>query len=127
MDHFVYRDILQNVLLPCAEEEMSIRWRFQQGNDPKNTSKLSKIWLRFERIEVFRWPDQSLDLNSIKNLLQIFYQNINRTQSHGVNYLCPVVQVAWKNIPQCKIDNLFAAMAKRCQNVIKSNGLPTKF
>lgn len=38
MDRFVYSDILNNLMLPYAEEEIPIKWRFQQDNDLKNTS-----------------------------------------------------------------------------------------
>ena len=60
---YMYRDILQNVMLPYAEHEIPLQWRFQQDNDPKHTSKLCKIW-----IQVLNLPAQSPDLNPIENL-----------------------------------------------------------
>ena len=42
MDKHVYFDILQNVMLPYAEEEMPFIWVFQQEIDPKHTSKKAK-------------------------------------------------------------------------------------
>ena len=38
MDQHVYVDILQNVMLPYAEDEMPFIWVLQQDNDPKHTS-----------------------------------------------------------------------------------------
>ena len=58
MDRFMYCDILQNVILPYAKDEIPLQRRFQQDNDPKHTSKVCKEWLQNNRI-------QSLDLNPI--------------------------------------------------------------
>ena len=41
MDQHVYVDILQNVMLPYAEDEMPFIWVFQPDNEPKHTSKKS--------------------------------------------------------------------------------------
>ena len=37
-------DILQNVMLPYAEDEMAFIWVLQQDNDPEHTSKKAKKW-----------------------------------------------------------------------------------
>ena len=42
MDLHVYVDILKNVMLPYAEDEMSFIWVFQQDNDLKHRSKKAK-------------------------------------------------------------------------------------
>ena len=34
MDRFVYKDILEMVMLPYAKHNMPLLWKFQQGNDP---------------------------------------------------------------------------------------------
>jgi len=39
MDRFVYKDIFEG-----AEEEMPLRWIFQQDNDPKHFYKVVKLW-----------------------------------------------------------------------------------
>ena len=40
MDRFVYRDIMQNVMLLYTEWQMPLRFIFQQENDPEHSSRV---------------------------------------------------------------------------------------
>ena len=63
-----YRDILEvNLKQSTRNFGMGRRLIFQQGNNPKHTSKFVSKWLADERINVLPWPSQSPDFNPIEN------------------------------------------------------------
>lgn len=128
MDRFLYKDILENVMVPYAEWNMPLSWHFQHDNDPKHTSKFVKDWLADQNIDVIRWPAQSPDLNPIENLWEIVDRGVNRDAVYGdKNKLFEAVERAWSAIPKKIIDNLIGSMNKRCADVIKNKGYATKY
>lgn len=45
MDRFMYKDIVENVMLPHTEEEMPLKLSFQHDNDPKHIEKCIRVAL----------------------------------------------------------------------------------
>ena len=66
MTRFEYKNILEDIMLPYAKENLPLRWVFQQDNEPKHTSRCFKDWFREQKITLLDWPSQSPDLNPIK-------------------------------------------------------------
>ena len=52
MYQHVYVDILENVMLPYAEEEMPLLWVFQQDNSVKHTSRKTCQWFLDNSINI---------------------------------------------------------------------------
>ena len=43
-DKHMYKEILENVMLPYAEVKLPLVWKFQQDNDPKQSARSVKVW-----------------------------------------------------------------------------------
>lgn len=122
-----YLGILDEVMLPYAEENMPLKWKFQQDNDPKHTSKKVKQWFVQKEIAVLDWPAQSPDLNPIENLWNEVKRKIANTNHKNRDELWNAIQKAWYAIPVETCQKLVDSMPRRCEAVLKSNGFPTKY
>ena len=64
----LYVNILERTLLPFIARVMPTSHRFMADNDPKHTSRLAQNFLQEKRINWWRTPAESPDLNPIENL-----------------------------------------------------------
>lgn len=128
MDQHIYvDDILQTVMLPYADENMPLRWIFQQDNDPKHTSKKAKAFFLHNKLSILPWPAQSPDLNPIENLWNDLKNIVALKKVSNKNQLWTEIQKAWYSIPLERCQRLVDSMPRRCAAVIKNNGHATKY
>lgn len=128
MDRFQYKEILENTMLPFAEDEMPLRWIFQQDNDPKHSSKLVKEWFGSKNINVLEWPSQSPDLNPIEHLWEVLDRRIRmHSDIKNQQQLFGIIESEWSRIPAETLQKLVDSMPRRCQAVLDSRGYSTKY
>ncbi|CAF1253034.1 unnamed protein product [Rotaria sordida] len=98
MDGPLYIDILRKHLLSGARKQFGRRWRYQQDNDPKHTSRIAKQFLEDEVPEVIDWPSNSLDLNPIENMWSILKRHVEKRKPSNIRELDKTLKSDVRNI-----------------------------
>lgn len=131
MDSELYISILEEDYLNSLDFYKLDRSKviFQQDNDPKHTSHLTKNWLADNNIEVLDWPPQSPDLNLIKHLGFELKRRLNDypTDPSSIGKLWDRVAATWNAIPVQTCTNLIDSMPRRVEAVLKARGGYTKY
>ena len=72
------------------------RWRLQQDNDPKHTSRIAKEFHGNNIPEIMDWPSNSPDLNPIENLLTIVKRNVELRRPKNLSELESFLGEEWE-------------------------------
>lgn len=127
MNGSMYREILQNNLLPYARKVMPKDWIFQHDNDPKHTSNQQKSWLVTKKIPVLKWPAQSPDLNPIEHLWDELKRRTSHLKHSNRTDLLQHLHEKWAEIPKEALKTLIESMPRRCRAVIAAKGMPIRY
>uniref|UniRef100_A0A3Q0S377 Uncharacterized protein n=1 Tax=Amphilophus citrinellus TaxID=61819 RepID=A0A3Q0S377_AMPCI len=115
----------------CLEEEMPLKWVFQQDSDNKHTSKRAASWFQTNKIKVMEWSAQSLDLNPIENFWGDIKNAVSDAKPRNADEFWKVVKSSWAGIPVHRCQKLVGwlvdSMQHSCEAVLKNSGYTTKY
>ena len=128
MDAIKYRTILGRNLIESKEKlGLDDDFVFQQDNDPKHTSKISKEFFKKNNVNVLDWPSQSPDLNPIEHLWAYMKTELSKLNSKNLKELKENIKNIWDNISEPLCRKLVHSMPNRCEAVVRAKGHHTMY
>ncbi|GET67406.1 IS630 family transposase [Rhizophagus irregularis DAOM 181602=DAOM 197198] len=102
---------------------------FQQDNAPIHTTKITKNWLKKNKIAIIDWPANSPDLNPIENIWKQLKDNIQarKTFPRTVSELKVALSKEWENLDCSIFKEVVASMLQRINAVLEARGGPTHY
>ncbi|CAB5384966.1 unnamed protein product [Rhizophagus irregularis] len=127
-----YIRILNSHLYPFQHTVCKLAGRaaiFQQDNAPIHTAKITKNWLKKNKIAIIDWPENSPDLNPIENIWKQLKDNIQarKTFPRTVGELKVALSEEWENLDCSIFEEVVASMPQRINAVLEARGGPTHY
>ena len=127
MDSLVYVRILRENMNDSARKMGLSEFVFQQDNDPKHTSKISKEFFQRNGIKLLEWPAQSPDLNPIERLWAYMKRKLKECPPKNIKELRATLLKIWNEIPKSVCEKLVGSFSNRIEEVIRMNGCLTRY
>ena len=120
-----FMEVTTNGLLPYIET-VDPTTRFMQDNDPKHTSNRFQLWLEENRINWWKTPPESPDLNPIENLWHELKEYIRReVKPKRKEDLIQGILQFWDTVTVEKCKKYIHHLRKVIPKVIELEGGPT--
>ena len=119
-----YVEILEEALIPSMQRLFGDnQYLFMQDNDPKHTSKLAQEYFARNRIEWWRTPPESPDLNPIENLWHELKEYLRRVvKPMTKDQLVQGIGQFWKTVTVTKCRKYIGHLHKVIPKVIELQG-----
>ena len=124
-----YIEVLQEYMLPFAEDKHPDGFIFQQDGASVHRSQATMQYLKDADVDLLDWPARSPDLNPIENLWGLLVRRVyhNRRQFDCVSDLEEAILYEWEKITEEEIRALITSLPRRCMDVIEKRGAETKY
>lgn len=126
----LYCEILKKTLLPFISKSFPhpISHRFMQDNDPKHTSVMAKDFFSRHRVNWWRTPAESPDMNPIENLWHELKEYIRREVKPTIKQeLIDGINHFWSTVDVHKCHRYINHLKKVLPKAIEVNGEPTGY
>ncbi len=101
---------------------------YQHDNAPIHTARRVTTWLREKNITVMKWPSKSPDLNIMENVWSRMKYELRELTFGNLDELWEEIRFIWENIISNEfILSLYQSLPRRMAEVIRVNGLHTKY
>jgi len=121
-----YQDILQNSLLPAAEEwfeDEKQEWEFQQDKASCHTAKSTKRWLEQHGVGVVEaWPTKGDDINPMENLWAILDDRLEQKKFTTKEGMEKNIRELWDEVDSSLLHNLIHSIPDRLRRIRKAEG-----
>lgn len=134
LDAVGYRDQVLRKFLGNPPASRSTRghrglpWTFMHDNASIHTARVVEDFLKDHAAVVLPWPANSPDLNPIENLWAIVSQKVYKTHRFSSKPdLLAALQQEWAAVDPALLQKLYDSIPRRCEEVIKYKGWPTRY
>ena len=120
----VYKDILQNHLLPFAHQSLgeSSNLLLMDDNATPHRCRVVKDFKDGMGIRTLRWPSKSPDLDPIENLWNILKTRVARRNPMNLEELRALLIEEWDGLPESLLHNLADSETRRVRALLLANG-----